>query len=85
MKELLIVGLGGGIGSIARFLSQKGAERFLNSSFPLGTLLVNIIGSFIIGIVYALSERGNFLTPEVQAFSGSWHLRRIYHFFHLFL
>ncbi len=68
MKEILIVGLGGGIGSIARFLSQKGAERFLDSSFPLGTFLVNIIGSFVIGVVFALSERGNFLTPEVRLF-----------------
>jgi fluoride exporter len=68
MKEILIVGFGGGIGSIARFLSQKGTERFIDSSFPLGTLLVNIIGSFIIGVVYALSERGNFLTPEARLF-----------------
>ncbi len=68
MKEILIVGIGGGIGSIARFLSQRGAERLLDSSFPLGTFLVNIIGSFIIGVVFALSERGNFLTPEMRLF-----------------
>ena len=68
MKEVLIVGIGGGIGSIARFLSQKGAERFMDSSFPMGTFLINILGSLIIGIVYALSERGNLLTPEVRLF-----------------
>ena len=37
-------------------------------SFPLGTFLINILGSFIIGLVYALSERGNFLSPEVRLF-----------------
>jgi fluoride exporter len=68
MKEILIVGFGGGVGSIARFLSQKGAERLLDSSFPIGTFLVNILGCFIIGVVYSLSERGNFLAPEIRLF-----------------
>jgi fluoride exporter len=68
MKEILIVGFGGGIGSIARFLSQKGAERLLDNSFPIGTFLVNVIGCFIIGVVYSLSERGNFLSPEIRLF-----------------
>ena len=68
MKEILIVGFGGGIGSIARFLSQKSAERLLDNSFPIGTFLVNIVGCFIIGVVYALSERGNFLSPEMRLF-----------------
>jgi len=40
----------------------------MESSFPLGTFLINILGSFIIGVVFALSERGNFLTPETRLF-----------------
>lgn len=68
MKDLLIVGIGGGIGSIVRLLSQRGVQRMLDLSFPLGTFLINITGSFIIGVVYALSERGNFLTPEIRLF-----------------
>lgn len=68
MKDLLIVGIGGGIGSIARLLSQRGIQRMMDLSFPLGTFLINIAGSFIIGVVYALSERGNFLTPEIRLF-----------------
>jgi CrcB protein len=68
MKDLLIVGIGGGIGSIARLLSQRGVQRMIDLSFPLGTFLINVIGSFIIGVVYALSERGNFLTPEIRLF-----------------
>jgi len=68
MKEIVIVGVGGGIGSILRFLSQKGAERLLDNSFPIGTFLVNILGCLIIGVVYALSERGNFLSPETRLF-----------------
>ena len=68
MKEIVIVGVGGGIGSIFRFLSQKGAERLLDNSFPIGTFLVNLLGCLIIGVVYALSERGNFLSPETRLF-----------------
>ncbi len=68
MKEILIVGIGGGIGSIVRLLSQRGIQRMVEISFPLGTFFINIIGSFIIGVVYALSERGNFLTPEIRLF-----------------
>lgn len=67
-KEALIVGLGGGLGSISRFLSQKGVERFMDSSFPMGTFVVNVVGSLIIGIVYEMASRGNLLTPEVRLF-----------------
>lgn len=68
MKEVLLVGIGGGIGSIARLLTQRSVQRMIEISFPLGTLLINIIGSFLIGVIYALSERGNFLTPEIRLF-----------------
>lgn len=68
MKDLLIVGIGGGLGSIARLLAQRGVQRMIDLSFPLGTFLINISGSLLIGIIYALSERGNFLTPEIRLF-----------------
>jgi CrcB protein len=68
MKEILLVGIGGAIGSIGRFLSQRWAARLVESTFPLGTFLVNILGCFIIGVVYALSERGNYLSPEARIF-----------------
>ena len=67
-KEVIIVGLGGGLGSISRFLSQKGVERFMDSSFPMGTFVVNIVGSLIIGIVYEMASRGNLLSPETRLF-----------------
>lgn len=68
MKEIILVGLGGAIGSIGRFLSQRGIQRIFEISFPLGTFFINILGSFLIGVVYALSERGNFLSPEARLF-----------------
>jgi len=59
VKNFLLVGLGGGIGSMLRYASYL----FLsNKNFPFATLTVNIIGSFIIGLVLALSVKDeNFL------------------------
>lgn len=68
LKTLFIIGTGGFLGSIARYLTQIMVERYLHSSFPWGTFVANIAGSFIIGVVYALSERGNLLSPEIRMF-----------------
>src|SRR5215813_7165467 len=63
-KNIALVGFAGGIGSIARFLAQKYLYAWYPHAFPLGTFLVNLSGSFLIGVFYGLSERGNLLTPE---------------------
>ena len=68
LKAIFIVGAGGFLGSVARYLTQILAERILHSSFPWGTLAANVAGCFIIGLVYALSEKGNLLTPEWRIF-----------------
>lgn len=52
--NLLLVGLGGAAGSILRYLCQ----RSLNVGFPFGTLMVNILGCFLIGLLWGLSFRG---------------------------
>lgn len=64
IKNLFIVGLGGGIGSIIRYV----ASLLINSKlFPYATLAVNITGSFIIGLVFAL-------TIKEAGFSNNWKL-----------
>jgi len=68
IKVLLIIGTGGFVGSISRYLAQQLIQERFDSSFPLGTLAVNILGSFIIGVVYALSEKGDILSPEWRLF-----------------
>jgi len=60
MKALLFVGLGGGLGSVVRYLVQ----RTVIFDFPLSTLMVNVLGSFFIGILFAWSSK----IPE----SHSW-------------
>jgi CrcB protein len=60
MKIILAIGIGSFLGGISRyFLSQFVQNKFL-SSFPYGTLVVNILGCFLIGVIFGLSERGNF-------------------------
>ncbi|GAA4323852.1 CrcB family protein [Flaviaesturariibacter amylovorans] len=54
IRTLLLVGIGGGSGGILRFLIQ----RWLNAPFfSWGTLLVNGLGCFLIGVLWALSDR----------------------------
>ena len=66
MKELIYIFIGGGTGSILRYSIQKVLhENILPYHFPWATFCVNITGSFLIGLFYALSARFN-LSPEVR-------------------
>jgi len=63
---ILLVALGGAIGSIARYLLAYGAGRLLGSGFPWGTIVINILGSFIIGWFATLSAAdGRAAQPEI--------------------
>jgi len=68
LRTLLIVGTGGFIGSVMRYLVQFYIEKSMSSTFPLGTLIANIAGSFIIGMVFALAEKGNLMSSEWRIF-----------------
>ena len=50
----LLVALGGALGSVARYAVSLGAARWLGAGFPWGTLIVNVAGSFAIGLLAAL-------------------------------
>ncbi len=67
-KLILLVGTGGFIGSVARFLGTRYITEHHLSSFPFGTMSVNIIGCFLIGIFFGLSERGNLMSLEWRVF-----------------
>ena len=47
----LIIGLGGFLGSIFRFLISSSMEKYFSTSFPIGTIMVNLIGCFLIGLL----------------------------------
>jgi len=63
LKQLLLVFIGGGFGSVLRFIIAK----YLNSSengIPYGTFAANIIGSLLIGIILGLAAKNNTLTQN---------------------
>lgn len=68
LRTILIVGAGGFIGSVMRYLVQFFVEKQLTTTFPWGTFIANIAGSFIIGVVFALAQKGNLLSAEWRLF-----------------
>jgi fluoride exporter len=69
MKHLLLVSLGGFIGSAARFkLGGLVLHQSASWRFPLSTFLVNISGCFLIGLLAGLAEKHGYFSPEVRLF-----------------
>ncbi len=63
MKQLLLIGLGGFIGSIARYLVSKLNITWQFYNIPMGTLIVNIVGGLLIGFISGLLVH-NILTGQ---------------------
>jgi len=69
MKQAVIVGLGGFVGSIARYkLGGMILHHFTAWRFPLSTFAVNVIGCFVIGALAALVEHRELFSPETRLF-----------------
>lgn len=70
-RTLVLIGIGGAIGSVLRYLLQYWFGTTLGFKLPLGTLTANLLGSFLIGIVYAISEKFPSINPEWRFFIAS--------------
>jgi len=69
MIKLLIIGLGGFVGAILRYSISGAIQSASRSiSFPFGTLGVNVIGCFFIGLFSYLVETRGLFTPETRLF-----------------
>lgn len=68
VKLMIIVGFGGFIGTILRFLVARFFVLSFDSVFPWGTFVVNILGSLLIGIFLGLSEKGNLMSEDWSLF-----------------
>lgn len=64
IKSMLIAGIGGFVGTCGRYLVGKLCSGMFHGVFPLGTFLVNMIGCFVIGILFGLLGKTNILTPN---------------------
>lgn len=68
MLLVLLVGVGGFIGAVMRYLVTNWVQDSLHTlSLPYGTLTVNIVGCLLIGLLAGLSESRNLLGPETRA------------------
>lgn len=68
MVKLALVGLGGAMGAISRYLVYEAAIVWAkNSWLPLGTITVNISGCFIIGLLGGLAETRAVFSPDMRA------------------
>lgn len=77
LKQILLVGLGGAIGSIFRFLTSVLMTRYALNGFPLGTFVANILGCFILGICVGIfgknpTENENLRLLFVTGFCGGY-------------
>lgn len=66
--NLLLVGAGGFVGSIARYLTVISVDRKINGVFPAGTFTVNVVGSFLIGLLLA------WITHKTESNALQWRL-----------
>ncbi len=57
LRYALLVGIGGGTGSILRYLTGLLVNKYLHSNFPFATFIVNMSGCLIIGLLFGLFER----------------------------
>ncbi|MCX4189556.1 fluoride efflux transporter CrcB [Methylophaga sp. OBS3] len=67
MTQLFAIAAGGAVGAVLRFLMSTGIYRVVGRDFPYGTMAVNVIGSFFIGLMFILMVERLSLTPEWRA------------------
>jgi CrcB protein len=65
--QFLAIAGGGAAGALARFLVSTGVYRLLGRDFPWGTLAVNVLGSFTMGLLFVLMLERSLVSAEVRA------------------
>ena len=66
-SQIILVGIGGFIGSVFRFLLSGFVHRLVPlSEFPFGTLAVNVLGCLLIGLLNGLAETRQIIGPELR-------------------
>lgn len=68
LKTLLIIGLGGAIGSMLRHLTSLFVARYWENHFPLATFLTNVVGCFLIGLFIGFLEKQQLANSDLKWF-----------------
>jgi CrcB protein len=66
MTRLLLIGLAGALGTCTRYLVGLGAGRLLGTGFPFGTLIVNLVGCFLIAAITYVAMSTDLITPTLR-------------------
>lgn len=65
-KAILLVGLGGGVGSMLRYLTSVVVNKYVQSNFPIATFAVNMLGCLLIGVLIALFDKQQLTNPDLR-------------------
>jgi CrcB protein len=68
LMNILLVFVGGGLGAAARYMLQGAVYRVTGAGFPYGTLIVNILGCFVIGLLMSSMEERFMAAPSLRVF-----------------
>ena len=68
MERGLLIALGGALGTLLRYFTSVAAARWLGADFPYGTLIVNLCGSFAIGLVQQLATEALVISDDFRFF-----------------
>ena len=65
--DYLFIGLGGSLGALARYTLNSWVQKRWHGRFPMGTFLINISGSFVIGLLFIIFARVNFANTHLES------------------
>ena len=68
MTNLIMIMIGGSLGALCRYGIAIAAGKYFGARFPVGTLLANLIGCFLIGVALAMAEKTQWLSPTGRLF-----------------
>lgn len=68
MKTIFYIALGGGLGSVLRYLTSLFFAKFQLGNFPLGTFIANVVGCFLIGVFFGYFEKQTGSSQDLKFF-----------------
>jgi len=68
LKTILYIALGGGLGSVLRYLTAVVMNKYVQSSFPYTTFVTNVVGCLLVGLFFGYLEKHNALSQDLKFF-----------------